>query len=80
MFLVPHRTCFGYLLELPFSEAILTNKYPNHMFLKIIKYNILALCVTNCYLLSEGFMSQIGIITNFIVVSSFDIERVVCIT
>ena len=34
--------------------------------------------VTNCYLLSEGFVTEIVIITNFVVVSSVVIKRVVC--
>ena len=46
------------------------------MFLSI-KYNILAYFVTNYYLLSEGFMTEIIIITNFVVVSSVGIKRVV---
>ena len=38
LFLFPHRTCFGYLLELPHWSSY--NKYPKYMFLKNIKYNI----------------------------------------
>ena len=45
------------------------------MFLYSIRYNTLASFVTNCYLLSKGFMA----ITNFVVVSSVGIKRVVCI-
>ena len=40
------------------------------------KYNILALFMTNCYLLSEGFVNVI--IKNFVVVSSVGIKSVVC--
>ena len=32
----------------------------------------------NCYLWSDDFVSEIVIITNFVVVSSVDIKRVVC--
>ena len=34
--------------------------------------------MANCYLLSEGFVSQIAIITNLVVVSSVGIKRVDC--
>ena len=34
--------------------------------------------MTNCYRLNEGFVSQIVIIRNFVVVSSVGIMRVVC--
>ena len=36
--------------------------------------------MSDCYdLLSEGFVSQLAIITNFVVVSNVGIKRVVCI-
>ena len=34
-----------------------SNKYPKHMLLYSIKHNILAWFVTNCYLISEGFVT-----------------------
>ena len=75
LFLFPHRT---YVLNICYNcltEAILTN-IQNICFFKVLNtlYNILAWFVTDCYLLSEGFVIvRIVIITNFV-----GIKKVVC--
>ena len=78
LFLFPHRTCFGYLLELP--QRGNSNKYPKHMLLEVLmQYS----CIISHYLspLKRRFRDiQIVILTNFVIVLSIGIKKVDCIT
>ena len=72
----PRNICCGYLLELPHWGD--SNKYPQHMFLRVL--NTVFLNISNYlpHLEQRNRPIQIVVITNFIVISSVGIKRFDC--
>ena len=76
LFLFPHRTCFGYLLESPqWGDS---DKHPKHLFLEILNTMFLHISDLLSPLGRRFRACQIIIITNIVVVSSIVVKRADC--